>query len=301
MEDYNILIQLTKEKFQALDKKGQPYCFSIIAEYDDPAKEPFKVAKALTGIPEFTRKINVAISQLKANRVKVTIYKSVKENAGHIEDEFYLSLPDAGSETTRRNENDVLTQISDMLNRQTTLAGVVEEKTTQLAEMQNKYERDLVGISHKIELDRRDEQIAKYKIEIEELRAENKDVTESLSKFQKIYDDEQEMQSWGKKIGGVLKGVVAVVPGVVKWAESKPMLAGLPQAIMSGGGEMLTDQSGQGDAQPVDYNSPQFQKMQRVLQFVQGLTEDETNLFVEIVEKIESDKSNLLTVLQLLR
>jgi len=298
MEDYNILIQLTKEKFQAFDKKGQPYCFSIVAEYDDPSKEPFKVARALTGIPEFTRKINVAIIQLRANRVKIIIYRSVKENAGQVEDEFYLTIPSA-NEKQKEDKNDVLTQISELLSSRSSLAGIVEEKTNQLSEMQNRHDRDLVAIAHKIELDRKEEINAKQKIRIEELESDYKEAAESLSKFQEIYDDEQEMQSWGKKLGGVLKGVVAVVPGVIKWAESKPMLAGLPQAILSGDPSAGT--MAHPEAQPVDFNSPQFAKMQHILQFVQGLTDEESDNLMQIVERIEADKSTMLTILQLIR
>ena len=300
MEDNNILIQLTKDKLAAFAKKAVPMCFSITAEYDDLGKQPYKVAKALVGPAEFISKINVAINQLKPNRIKIVIYKGETENENKIEDTTILQLPENGSDKgSLPASNDILSQISQMLSRQNSLAGIVEEKTTQLSDLQFKYERDLGAIAHKIELDRKDEQIREMKSELEDLKKEYSDAMESLEKFQKVYDDEKQMENWGNKLGGILKGVVAVVPGVVKWAESKPMLAGLPQAILSGG-EAPEDQGSQPDGQPVDYNSPAFQKIQKVLQFVQGLTDDEANMFMSLVDKIEIDKSTLLTLIGLL-
>ncbi len=309
MEDYNLLIQLTKDRFKAFDKKGFPYCFSITAEYDDQTKQPFTVAKAHTGIAEFTDKIKIAVNQLKANRIKIVTYKGNKENANQIDDTTYLVLPEPATEKLKGS--DILDRIEEMLTRQTTLAGIVEEKTAQFSDEKNKHDRDLISLRHQIEIDRKNDQIEKLKSDHEdqikkltsdfdELQLDYKEASESLAKFQEIYDDEQQMQSWGKKIGGVLKGVVAVVPGVVKWAESKPMLAGLPQAIMSGG-ELQGDMASAPETPTVDFSSPQFQKMQRILQFVQTLTDEETKMFIQIIEKIEADKSTLLTLIELVK
>ena len=309
MEDYNLLIQLTKDRFKAFDKKGFPYCFTITAEYDDQTKQPFTVAKAHTGIAEFTDKIKIAVNQLKANRVKIVTYKGNKENANQIDDTTYLVLPEPAADKLKGS--DILDRIEEMLTRQTTLAGIVEEKTAQFSDEKNKHDRDLISLRHQIEIDRKNDQIDKLKSDHEdqlnklrsdfdELSSDYKEASESLAKFQEIYDDEQQMQSWGKKIGGVLKGVVAVVPGVVKWAESKPMLAGLPQAIMSGG-ELPGDVASAPETPTVDFGSPQFQKMQRILQFVQTLSDEETIMFIRIIEKIEADKSTLLTLIELVK
>jgi hypothetical protein len=308
MEDHNVKIQIARNTLRSYDKAGKPYCFSIIAEFDDTLKQPFKVAKAVTGEREFSDNLNMAIKQLKASRVRIQLYKGIKESDNNLDETIVIELPVAGADQERQQNNDILAKVNELIEhnnqvqqQNVQLSGVVEQKTNQISEIQYAHERDLISIKHQIETDRLKEVVAEQKAEIEDLKSDLNEATGELTKFQGIYNTEEKLEKGARTTAAILKGVLSVAPGLLKYAE-KTGLGGLATAFVSDGTEPPShQQDSPGAGAGMDFNTPQFAKMQRILAFTQGLTEEESDRFVEIIEMIDKDKSILVTLTEILQ
>jgi len=312
MEDHELKIQLAQKNIRANDKAGKPYCFSIIAEFKEPGKEDFKVVKGAIGDRAFTDNINLAIKQLKANRLRIFIYKGKTENADKIDDTIVIELPDAPAQsmTATRQTDDVLSRIDVLIKQNETflqqnqqLSGVVEQKTVQLSDMQHTHERDLLGIKHEIELTRLNEALAKKSAEINELTAELKEATTELTKFQEIFSTEEKLEKGARTTTAILKGVLSVAPGLIKYAQTNG-LGGLATALISDGEEgpqQANEPQGPGDEPIVEIDAEKFQKTQAVLGFTQSLSEVELEQFIFIIGKIDGNKKLLETLTEMLK
>lgn len=306
--EYEIRLDIALDALRQREVIGTRYCFSISGEYND-GREPVHFIQAQSGktqIDGAKERCQTIIRQLKPSRLVLKIFKGDKETL-NADKTFVIELPEeTPSEKKEFHQNDILASISELIAKtgevyasNQALNGVVQEKTSNLVAIKHEHERSLVDLKHQIEIDRKNELIDELKNENAELKAELDESVRSLNEFQKIYDGEQKIASGARAITQVLQGVASVAPGLISWAQkTSPALGSFASALVSVPQNQMPDD---GSQDQIDFQSPEFLRMQKVLEFFKSLTEHEANLFFGIVLKIEENKGLLETITDLIK
>lgn len=305
MDDYKHRIQIAKNTIGNYDRNEKDYCTTVIAEYEDPGKN-FKIISGEKSLERFEWAVNEAITNLKAEKIHFIIYKGKKENPMNIDNDVTIEIPEHSPTEKTRNEQgsqqlDLLAKVTALLEKNEQLGSIAAAEKSKVTELRHEKERDLTGIKHEIEIDRLNNQIKKLEEDNADLSSDLSEATKELEKFQEIYGTEQKLEKGARNFTAILKGAVAMAPGLIGYAQKlAPGLGGLAQALISDGGAVPEVAPG-ADMPTGDLSGPQFQQMQRVLTFTQGLTPEETEMFLQLLDLIEKDKSVFAQIIGILK
>ena len=301
MEDYNQRIQILKTHIQQqLNKPNTNVCVSVSALYEDTAQN-IKICTASMDMAEIENAINQVLHTLpKSIKLQVVIYNGKREGKDTIQSSNIIELPDRGAKETSssvpREITDLLSKFDQILQKNEALNGIVNDEKQSNSKQLHQDQITILELKHEVALDNLKREIAEKNTHIAELEAEVKEAADSLEKFEEMYGREQKMESGARTTTAILRGILSVAPGLVKYASNlAPGLGGLAGALVddNGGAGAIAAPSAEG--QP----PKNLQAMQRVMLFMQALSDEEIALFLAIITAFENDKSTLSGVADL--
>lgn len=307
MDDYKHRIQIAKNTIGNYDRQEKDYCITVTAEYEDSTKN-FKIISAEKGLERFDEAISEAINHLKAEKIHFVIYKGKKENPSNIDNDVTIEIsensPAEKSRFQQGNQQlDLLEKVTALLEKNEQLGSIAAAEKSKVTELKHEKERDLLEIKHEIQIDRLNQQIKKLTEDNTDLSSDLTEATKEIEKFQDIYGTEQKLEKGARNFTAILKGAVAMAPGLIGYAQKfAPGLGGLAQALINDGGsptEIVSPTTTTADTN--NLSGPQFEQMQRVLTFTQGLSPEETILFMELIDLIDKDRSILYQLNKILK
>lgn len=308
MDESQVKLNIAQDLLRQYESRGTNYCFSVIAGWNDEMKKPLKFLKGSTGtqaIRELPKRIETVVRNIKPEKIIIHIFRGAKESE-FPDEEVVLEYMQTVEEKKTTHDYDVLSKITELIEKNNDLmttnqelSGLANEKSQTLSALKYEHEKNLFQMKHQIELDRKNEKIEELTDELSEIKEDYKEAIESLKKFQDIYDGEQKIQSGARSVTQVLQGIVSVAPGLLTWAQkSYPALGSFGSALVSMPGQSAEPT---GESAQVDFSSPEFARMQQILEFIKSLTESESELFFAIVSRIQENKSLMATIYELVK
>ncbi len=309
MEDYKLKMNAAIQQLHSRQEAKKAWSYSIIGEFDN--KPPYTAVRNISGdkaLASMEETLNITIRQIKPDRVKIITYdKRTKD--GEVIDTWVIECDRSNDVDEQRaaQEKTVTDRINELIEKNNQfqtenqhLSGLVEKSNQSTAMMKQQHNNDLTGIMHQMEIDRKNDQIAKLTAELSDLTEEHKEALGSLDEFQKIYAGEEKMQSGARMVTQVMQGVMAVAPGLMGWAQkTSPALGSFATALVTPPSAAPQIEQSASDDASMDFNSAQFQQIQYVLNFAKSLSDGEMVLLVSIMQRIEADKGLLLTITEL--
>jgi len=295
-EQQKMIAESALEQLKQLKSQNQPWAFTIIAQLDGKQDMPVAIKFATDEQLEgFMEKIRVAIKRMNPDRLKILV-QSQANGKDKVLNTYVIDLEPETRSTAKDHEQEVTNRLSELLQQNNQLSGLVNEKenTMSMAQMRYEHKSDMLIMQHNIEIGHLKAEIEKLQKELTELTQEHGEAITQLEGFEKIYQGEQKLQSGARMAASIAQGLVSVAPGLLGWVQKTAPALGSFATALTMPGEMPHELAENTEA--TDFSSPQFAAMQSVMQFCKELSQDELNTFASIVEKIRGQK-DLLNVI----
>ena len=316
------------DRFKKFDSAKQPtYKFTVTALYDDPEQQPFTCALRERGAEKLEEVVSSAIKNLKPDSIRVE--KFMDSKAQEPEETNILRItPNEGDKTPRvkpdrpakEKERGIIEKIDEYLskldvvssqqqamskekealyNHNVSLLGSVNENN--LDKIRHEHQIAMLSFKHELEVKELERQIKEKDEEYLDITAQLTEAIEMLDEHNKRIEREGKLENSARDFTALAKGALSVAPGLMKIA-GKYGLSGLASALMDDSHDQSTPSSTEGANQETDMvQDEKFSKIQQIIQFCNGLSDDDLSGFLLIVREFEKKPASMRDIIGLIQ
>lgn len=288
MNEYESRKDVIVERIRHLERENMPYCFSVLAIYDDGRLE-FEYAIHYTGVDPF----KTAVQQAKdsgASKIEVSIFKT-KTGKGE-PSVFMLICEGEKTNKTTPPQDDIRTMITQTLGK---LEQEQASNSNQLGEIQKLtlgtikqgYVDQIKEIQHNMDLKELRDEITKKQQEIDELDDDYKELEKINEELTQKVLKSKRVDDLTTTVMAAAEAAIRMKPGLIKTLEPWG-LSGIAQALVADQPELNHTAPPNAGVSSMNIDEGSIPQLEKIIRYFQNLSTDDKLLFYELVVAMEA-------------